>query len=381
MTSELLATPGLSRAGTLPQSSAVSSRSTSVGISISDVSKRYGTFNALDEVSLDIASGEFLTLLGPSGSGKTTLLNILAGFAVLDSGSVRFGDVDVSSLPPHKRGIGVVFQHYALFPHMDVQQNVAFPLSIRGVREKEQKERVAWALSLVQLEGLGGRRISELSGGQRQRVALARAIVFEPSIILMDEPLSALDKQLRERMQLELRKLHDKLRSTTVYVTHDQREALTMSDRIAVMNKGRIVQLGAPMAIYEHPANAFVADFIGESMLLEVERVGEHEVRLGGVQLKPARPVPEARRHLLALRSEKLMFDDEVRGELNLLPATFEDAVFQGESVLWIARLPDGSRVSMRRLSNSSGNRPVPQVGAPLRLAIEVGNTVVVHDE
>lgn len=381
MTPELLAMPGVASAQTPRQTSMAVSRATSVGISISNVSKRYGSFNALDDVSLNVASGEFLTLLGPSGSGKTTLLNILAGFAPLGSGSIRFGDVDVSTLPPHKRGIGVVFQHYALFPHMNVHGNVAFPLGIRGVRERERNDRVGWALSLVQLEGLGSRRISELSGGQKQRVALARAIVFEPSIILMDEPLSALDKQLRERMQLELRKLHDKLRSTTVYVTHDQREALTMSDRIAVMNKGRIVQLGAPLDIYDHPVNSFVADFIGESTLMGVDRIHEGCVRLGNVELKPAHPVPYSRRHFLALRSEKLVFEDEVDGDVNILPGTFEDAVFQGESILWIVRLPNGERVSMRRLSNSNGHRVLPDVGATVRLAIKVGDTVVVQDE
>ena len=213
----------------------------------------------LDNVDLDIRSGEFLTLLGPSGSGKTTLLTVLAGFTRPDHGSVRFGDDEMIRTPPHKRDVGMVFQSYALFPHMTVGENVAFPLRLRRVARTEAAQRVERALEMVRLGGYGGRGVDQLSGGQRQRVALARAMVFEPRILLMDEPLSALDKQLREHMQIELRQLHDKLGMTTVYVTHDQREALTMSDRIAVIDHGRIMQLDTPRQIYDRPANRFVA--------------------------------------------------------------------------------------------------------------------------
>src|SRR5215469_1614577 len=207
-------------------------RSSSLPISMRQVTKKYGNVLALDHVDLDIRSGEFLTLLGPSGSGKTTLLTVLAGFTRPDHGSLRFGDAEMIATPPHKRGVGMLFQH------MSVAENVAFALRLRGVGRSECIERVEKALEMVRLGGFGSRGIDQLSGGQRQRVALARAMVFEPRIMLMDEPLSALDKQLREHMQIELRQLHDKLGMTTVYVTHDQREALTMSDRIAVVNGG-----------------------------------------------------------------------------------------------------------------------------------------------
>ncbi|WP_133123693.1 ABC transporter ATP-binding protein, partial [Methylobacterium frigidaeris] len=214
----------------------------SIGVSIRNATRRYGAFTALDDVSLDVAPGEFLSLLGPSGSGKTTLLGILGGFTVPSSGSVHFGEADVTFVPPHKRGIGVVFQNYALFPHLSVAENVAFPLRARREPKGTWGRRVAEALAMVELAGYEDRAISQLSGGQRQRVALARAIVFRPRLILMDEPLSALDKQLRESMQIELRRLHRQLEATIIYVTHDQREALTMSDRIAILRGGRLAQ-------------------------------------------------------------------------------------------------------------------------------------------
>ena len=261
-----------------------------VPIAVRALRKRYGKVLALDDVDLDVRAGEFLTLLGPSGSGKTTLLMVVAGFIRPDQGSLKFGDDEVIRLAPHKRDIGMVFQNYALFPHMDVATNVAFPLKLRGVMGTEQQRRVDAALQTVQLEGYSARRIDELSGGQRQRVALARAIVFEPRIVLMDEPLSALDKQLRERMQIELRQLHEKLGTTTIYVTHDQREALTMSDRIAVINDGRIMQLGTPQSIYEQPTNRFVAEFIGESAFLKAELEGAEQVFSNpGMSLKRSR--------------------------------------------------------------------------------------------
>jgi putative spermidine/putrescine transport system ATP-binding protein len=253
--------------------SSTPSRAAALPITIRQVAKTYGSVHALDHVDLDVKSGEFLTLLGPSGSGKTTLLMVLAGFTRPDSGSVKFGDDEVIRLPPHKRDVGMVFQNYALFPHMDVAANIAFPLRLRKVAPADIARRVEAALETVQLGGYGKRRIDQLSGGQRQRIALARAIVFEPRILLMDEPLSALDKQLREHMQIELRELHDKLGMTTIYVTHDQREALTMSDRIAVIQHGRVMQLDTPRRIYEAPANRFVAGFIGESTFVPVERV------------------------------------------------------------------------------------------------------------
>jgi putative spermidine/putrescine transport system ATP-binding protein len=219
----------------------------------------------IEDLNLDIRRGEFLTLLGPSGSGKTTTLMMLAGFEVPTRGDIRLAGRSIRNLPPYKRGIGVVFQNYALFPHMSVQENVAFPLIARRTAKAETVRLVGQALDMVQLRGFETRRPGQLSGGQQQRVALARALVFDPKLVLMDEPLGALDKQLRERMQIEVRHIHERIGVTVVYVTHDQGEALTMSDRIAVFRQGRIEQLATPARLYEEPENSFVAQFVGEN--------------------------------------------------------------------------------------------------------------------
>jgi putative spermidine/putrescine transport system ATP-binding protein len=230
------------------------------------IGKTYdGVARIVDNLNLDIRRGEFLTLLGPSGSGKTTTLMLLAGFETPTSGEILLDGKPLSRVPPHQRDIGMVFQNYALFPHMSVAENIGFPLSVRGIASAERTGRIERALDMVQLAGFGARRPAQLSGGQQQRVAVARALVFEPKLILMDEPLGALDKYLREQMQLEIRRLHQRLGVTMVYVTHDQSEALTLSDRIAVFHRGRIEQLDTPEQIYEHPRNAFVARFIGEN--------------------------------------------------------------------------------------------------------------------
>ncbi len=225
------------------------------------VRKTYGGGGpaAVASLDLDIARGELLTLLGPSGSGKTTTLMMLAGFELPSAGRILLEGRDIARLPPHRRGIGVVFQSYALFPHMSVAENVGFPLSVRGVSRHDQGKRVAKALETVRLQGFGDRRPAQLSGGQQQRVALARALVFEPPIVLLDEPLGALDKALREEMQLEIRHIHQRLGVTMMYVTHDQAEALTLSDRIAVFEGGRVRQLADPRRLYDRPADAFVA--------------------------------------------------------------------------------------------------------------------------
>jgi putative spermidine/putrescine transport system ATP-binding protein len=228
-----------------------------------------GVIRVVDDLHLDVERGEFLTLLGPSGSGKTTTLMLLAGFETPTSGEILLEGKPLSRVPPYQRDIGMVFQNYALFPHMSVAENIGFPLSVRGVPAADIARRVERALDMVQLGGFGGRRPAQLSGGQQQRVAVARALVFEPKLILMDEPLGALDKQLREQMQLEIRRLHQRLGVTMIYVTHDQAEALTMSDRIAVFHRGRIQQLDTPERMYEYPRNAFVARFIGENNRLD----------------------------------------------------------------------------------------------------------------
>jgi len=238
---------------------------------ISGLSKRYGDFVALAPTDLEVAQGEFLTLLGPSGSGKTTLLNLIAGLAQPDAGAIRINGQDVTYGAPYERDIGVVFQNYALFPHMTVAENIAFPLRMRKMEARAAQEQVARVLEMVHLPHVAGRYPRELSGGQQQRIALARCMVYRPSIILMDEPLGALDKKLRDHMQLEIKRIHRELGTTIVYVTHDQEEAMTMSDRICLMNAGAIAQIGTPADLYFRPNSVFVADFLGESNLLPAE--------------------------------------------------------------------------------------------------------------
>lgn len=306
-------------------------------ISIEALGKAYGSFHALRNVSLEVGAGEFLTLLGPSGSGKSTLLMALAGFVLPDSGSIRIAGENVVDRPANKRNLGIVFQSYALFPHLSVFENVAFPLRLRNYDRAEIKTRVASTLQQVQLVNLGERRISELSGGQRQRVALARAIVFEPRVMLMDEPLSALDKKLREEMQIEIRDLHKRLGVTTIYVTHDQREALTLSDRIAIMDKGEVVQIGTAQQIYNEPKNDFVADFIGEAMVLEA----------GLLDFPDPRRFDHSAR--LAIRAEDLRLCATGPTEAHAtLGAKLEAMVFQGDSWLLRLCLPGGRQIYSR---------------------------------
>ena len=245
-----------------------------VAVDVRSVSKHFGPVVALDDVSLEIRRGEFFSLLGPSGCGKTTLLRLIGGFENADSGDIVIDGKSVAGLPPYRRTTNMIFQHLALFPHMNVFENVAFGLRMKGMGQAEVEGRIRGALELVQLEGFEDRGIEQLSGGQKQRVAMARALVNDPSVLLLDEPLGALDLQLRLQLQEELRRLHRSLRSTFIFVTHDQGEAMTMSDRIAVMEGGRILQVGSPEAIYERPGTRFVAGFIGHTNLLEATVVG-----------------------------------------------------------------------------------------------------------
>ncbi|HQX61015.1 MAG: ABC transporter ATP-binding protein [Rhodoferax sp.] len=355
-----------------------------VPITARGLRKHYGSVRALDDVDLEVRPGEFLTLLGPSGSGKTTLLMVLAGFIRPDQGSLRFGDEEVVRLAPHKRNIGMVFQNYALFPHMDVAGNVAYPLVLRGVKGPALAQRVERALDIVQLSGYGDRRIDALSGGQRQRVALARAIVFEPRIVLMDEPLSALDKQLRERMQIELRRLHDQLGTTTIYVTHDQREALTMSDRIAVIHDGRIRQLDTPRILYERPVSRLVAEFIGESTMLKVTVAPERDSCICSEQvLQLAHSAAHTGAALLMLRPERvqvLAADAPARPGQNQLQARVLDNVYQGDSFLLQAQLSDGSIIGVRGIAGTAALAALPARGETLRMGFEVSDTVLLAD-
>lgn len=346
-------------------------------ITARNITKTYGKVHALDDVSLDVKSGEFLTLLGPSGSGKTTLLMVLAGFTRPDQGSLKFGDQEMIRTAPHLRDVGMVFQNYALFPHMTVAGNVGYPLRLRNVPMPEISQRIEKALETVQLGGYGTRKIDQLSGGQKQRVALARSIVFEPRILLMDEPLSALDKKLRDRMQIELRHLHEKLGMTTVYVTHDQREALTMSDRIAVVNHGRIMQLATPQGLYEQPTNRFVADFIGDSTFLSVERHGD-QITYNGVPLKTSRPVPDAASLVLMLRPERVRLATKTTKTVNEFQATASELVYQGDSYLMYATMPDGTEISLRGAIRQGTVAALPKIGDHVTLALEPGDTVLI---
>ncbi|MXX90079.1 MAG: ABC transporter ATP-binding protein [Boseongicola sp. SB0677_bin_26] len=278
------------------------------------VQKSYdGETLVVKDLNLSIAKGEFLTMLGPSGSGKTTCLMMLAGFETATHGEILLDGKPINNIPPHKRGIGMVFQNYALFPHMTVAENLAFPLEVRKIGKAEREEKVQRALGMVQMGEFGGRRPAQLSGGQQQRIALARALVFEPELVLMDEPLGALDKQLREHMQFEITNLAHELGITTVYVTHDQTEALTMSDRVAVFDDGRIQQLAAPDVLYEEPENSFVAQFIGENntLLGKVESIrdGNCTVSLDSGETIDAKAVNVSsvgERTLVSIRPERV---------------------------------------------------------------------------
>lgn len=356
------------------------SKQQALPISISGLTKVYGDIFALNDVDLEVQSGEFLTLLGPSGSGKTTLLMALAGFTRPDYGSIRFGDDEIISMPPHKRGVGMVFQNYALFPHMTVAANVGYPLKLRKTSKAETEKLVAEALETVQLDGYGERRISQLSGGQKQRVALARAIVFSPRILLMDEPLSALDKNLREHMQIELRHLHEKLGMTTVYVTHDQREALTMSDRIAVINHGRLMQLDTPRTIYERPANRFIAEFIGESTFLQVERDG-NRVSFSGSELKTG-ALPAAGELSLVIRPERLsVLDGPAPEDTNVFSGTVREMVYQGDTVLAYVTLADGTDLTVRAGTRSGEPIEKASVGDKVALGLKSADAVLIPRE
>lgn len=327
------------------------------------LTKRYGDVVALDGVSLDIRSGEIMTLLGPSGSGKTTLLKAIAGFEDVDAGKLSLFGRDITDMDPARRDIGMLFQSYALFPHMTVAENVGFPLRMRKVPKTQIDAEVRKNLELVELGSHGDRLPSQLSGGQQQRVALARAIIFNPRLLLLDEPFSALDRKLRETMQLELRRLQKRLGLTTVFVTHDQEEALVLSDRIAVMNGGRIEQLAQPHDLYENPSSYFVASFIGQSNLL-TGRVIETSGDIAHVQIDSGEkvvvrvangsmPVGDVK---LSLRPERIRAADPSATEDNLFPATVVEQIYLGESSKYRVRLQSGFELVMRLHPHACGS-------------------------
>ena len=313
------------------------------------VQKTYdGEHLVVKNLDLDIRKGEFLTLLGPSGSGKTTTLMMLAGFEVPTQGEIWLGDRSIKNMPPHKRDIGMVFQNYALFPHLTIEENVAFPLTVRKVPKSEISERVHAALCMIKMEKLAHRRPGQLSGGQQQRVALARALVFNPQLVLMDEPLGALDKRLREHMQLEIKHLHETMGITVVYVTHDQGEALTMSDRIAVFNDGIVQQIDRPDALYERPVNSFVANFIGENNVLSgtVDNIEQGYCRVGlaaggSVVAQAVNVAGAGAATSVSIRPERIsiLLDGEATDSPNRLPATVQDSIYLGDHALAVLKV------------------------------------------
>lgn len=339
-------------------------------VAFEHVQKSYdGETLVVKDLNLDIGQGEFLTMLGPSGSGKTTCLMMLAGFETATHGDIRLDGRPINNIPPHKRGIGMVFQNYALFPHMTVAENLAFPLEVRKLGRDEIAAKVQRALDMVQMGRFAGRRPGQLSGGQQQRIALARALVFEPELVLMDEPLGALDKQLREHMQYEIKHLHEQLGVTVVYVTHDQSEALTMSDRIAVFNDGRIQQLARPEDLYERPDNAFVAQFIGENNRLygTVEAIdgGFATVKLGNGTLVRALAVScggVGSESQLSIRPERV--DLGGRAGENLVEAQVLELIYHGDHIRcrldvhgnsnFIVKVPNASGVDHLKVGEST---------------------------
>jgi spermidine/putrescine transport system ATP-binding protein len=326
------------------------------------LSKRFGDFAAVDDLSLEIAAGEFLTLLGASGSGKTTTLRMIAGFEPPTAGEIFMAGTPIAALPPFKRDINTVFQHYALFPHMSVRENIGYGLRMQGVPAAEREERVTRALEMVKLEELGRRAPRQLSGGQQQRVALARALVNRPRVLLLDEPLGALDLKLRKEMQLELKHLQTHLGITFIYVTHDQEEALTMSDRIVLMRQGRIAQIGTPRELYDRPASRYVADFIGETNLLPgvVVESGDGMVvlRAGGTTLRAlsdARLAPGAEAWLTVRPEAIELIDSEViRDGWNRVAGTVREAVYAGSTLRVHVALESGQRL-VAHVTSSTG--------------------------
>ncbi|MBT3390792.1 MAG: ABC transporter ATP-binding protein [Chloroflexi bacterium] len=323
-------------------------------VELINVAKQFDQVVAVDDVSLQIRDGEFFSLLGPSGCGKTTTLRMIGGFEMPTAGDVLIGGEIQGFKPPFQRPVNTVFQSYALFPHMTIFDNVAFGLQMKKVAKNEIKERVNEMLELVQLPGVGHRKPDQLSGGQQQRIALARALINKPKVLLLDEPLGALDLKLRKAMQLELKALQQRVGITFIYVTHDQEEALTMSDRIAVMNEGKVWQLDNPEEIYEHPANRFVADFIGETNFMEgkVSRLTDERVFVAvdeqvPVPLLPTRDVQVGQAVTVAVRPEKLSVSAEKKREVDI-PGTVDEVIYIGTDIRYIVRITDGTTLAVR---------------------------------
>ena len=343
-------------------------------VSLRNLNKHYGDFAAVDNISLDIKDGEFLTFLGSSGSGKSTTLSMLAGFETPSSGEILVNGQSLVNVPPHKRDIGMVFQRYSLFPHLSVRDNIAFPLAIRKLAAAEREKRVDAMLKLVQLEQFAHRRPSQLSGGQQQRVAIARALVYEPRILLMDEPLGALDKKLREDLQDELRQLHRRLGITIVYVTHDQEEAMRLSQRIAIFSHGKIVGLGSGYDLYQNPPNAFVASFLGNSNFLKLKAQGNAAASFEGqaLSIRLTSGLHTDQDVLLMVRPEKALalstqqaLDEPLAAGWNEVSANVVEVLFLGESQTCSVVTAGGTSMTVKALS--AAGMPL-KAGDPVRV-------------
>jgi putative spermidine/putrescine transport system ATP-binding protein len=331
-------------------------------IELRNASRRFGSVVALDGVSLTIAPGEFFALLGPSGSGKTTCLRLIAGFDRPDSGSIWLDGVDVTGLPPHQRNVNTVFQDYALFPHMSVAENVAYALRVRGIAAAEREQRAREMLSLVQLESFGERRPAQLSGGQRQRIALARALINQPQVLLLDEPLGALDLKLREDMQTELKSLQQRLGITFVFVTHDQGEALSMADRVAVFSQGRIEQLDTPRDLYARPRTAFVADFVGSANVVPASLAARLTNRAQAFAIRP---------ELI----EVLPVDAPLPAGQIVCEGVLVDVLYHGASSRWHVRIDDSTTIVASQAETASAET-LPAPGSRVRLAWSAASIV-----
>jgi iron(III) transport system ATP-binding protein len=354
-----------------------------VRISVENLTKRFGPLAAVSEVSLSIEEGEMFTLLGPSGCGKTTLLRLIAGFYAPDQGEIRFDDRVVNDVPPHERGIGMVFQNYALWPHMTVNENVSYGLKLRKIAPAEITRRVQEALEKVKLTSLGDRYPGQLSGGQQQRVALARALVLNPQILLLDEPLSNLDAKIRVQVRAEIRKLQKELGITTIYVTHDQEEALTLSDRIAVFNQGKVHQVGPPKALYERPANRFVADFIGINNLVEgtvrsvegPQRSLRAETALGELAAIHDAVLRVGDRCVICIRPENIALD-AAGGERNHFKGKIAFAHYLGNTLRYDVDL-GGGVIFKFDIGDPWHHEQLP-MGAPVELSCSIASTLAI---
>ncbi len=348
-------------------------------VSIRNLTKRFGAAAALRNVSIEIESQELFFLLGPSGCGKTTLLRLIAGFYEPDEGDLYFGDKPMKGAPPHQRNAGMVFQNYALWPHMTVAQNVAYGLEVRAVAAAERKQRVAEALEIVQMAAYAGRMPNQLSGGQQQRVALARALVIKPDVLLLDEPLSNLDARLRLEMREEIQRIHARTAITTVYVTHDQKEALSLAQRMAVLREGRVEQIGAPRAVYRNPANRFVADFIGETNWWEakVAAAGDGELRLetrdGLVQAASSLKLDPGARVWAGFRPEAVELGPAA---INSFPTRVEHVSYLGEIEQYRLALPSGTIVK----AFEQNPRAIRQPGSALEIHVRPQNLLVLKE-